>query len=449
MGLTNTSDGVVASLVPSNNSLSSPTSFLVANYFVPAGCGTQSFRCGNPLALPPATISGSSSVQYIVLAPVTGAVLIMDLRFADMKMKLSSYFVKEIVGNLCDPLSIIQAATGTIYMVCEGAAKLFLHTINLNTSSISSTTIPGYHLEYGLYQSPYLLSNFVYNGATLVYFLDGNSLQSFDTEYIHTNDYRLFINPCNSSYRATAVGAGSSTIVAMCEDSSSSAIIDTNAETFVPEPGYVYPCTDDTGTWFSVYRSSDTFNVAANQYNKTLTVNGVDFHSAICAVGNGYTGLVTLAYFISEAAYKITVFNGNALSTTLSLTIGCSPSGCGLEAFTQYLLVTGGDGLVFVVQNGSFGPDPVIDRKQLNSDINVLFRIPINTTPVVLLPNTSTFITSRTALFTSTPAPSGINNEAEILTQLAIGVSVAILVGLMMVVMLVVAKIKRQLDCKT
>ena len=437
VGLRNSSEGVVVSLVPSNGSLSLPISFLVPNYFVPPLCGTRSFRCGKPLALPAANVSlPIPAAQYLLLVPVTGAVLIADWRLAHSKMTLSGYAVKNVVGNECDPLSIMRATTtGTIYMVCLGETKLFLYTVNVNSTSVGSSTIPGHLLEYDFFQPPNLLSNFIYNGLTLLYFFEGNILYVLDLQYYQLIDYQMPLPACDAPYRSTAVGLGTSMkIVANCEASNTSAIIDINAENVNLVSGLVYPCTEDISTWFHIYQLSNAMRVETSRYNASSTANGVVFHSAVCVIGMDFTLLVTLVYVISEAAFQIAIFDGNVVSSTLSQAVGCAPSGCGLEVFSQCLLTTGGDALVFCVQNGSIGLDPVIDQNQFDSVFNVLFRIPTDAPTTTVLPSGSSSH--------GNPSPSGTTIPSKVQNGTTIiAVVVSVLVVMVVVVVVVVVAV--------
>lgn len=459
VGLKNTSSGVLVSLVPSNHSLSSPLSLLVADRFVPPACGPRSFRCGNPIVVLPTTnVSGSSPssmVQYIILVPVIRAVLIMDWRLSSMKMNLSSYVVKRVVGNECDPLAFIQSTTGSIYMVCVNTFAVFLYTINLNTTSINSTTIPGYLSQYVYYLSQplHLLSNFVYNGETLVYFLDGSSLHSFDLRYSQTIDHDITVDVCDSPYHATTVRGSSAQIIVECGSSNTSAIIDANAPSFRIVYGFVYPCTEDASTWYYVYRHSDTFEVKSSQLNTLLAASGAEFYSAVCVSGEGYNILVTLAYVTAEATFRMTVVDGNAHSSTLSMLAGCSPSGCGLEVFSQYILTTGGDVLVFLAYNGSINSDPLIDKKQFDFDLNVLLNIPTYEYPLTPSPDgtASSTTTRQTVLSTRALDPSSTPNVATVFTKtkdnviiIASVVSVVVLLIVVAVAMIIVCCVEKQ-----
>lgn len=354
-----------------------------------------------------------------------------------MKMNLSGYVVKRVVGNECDPLSFIQSTTGSIYMVCVSVSKAFLYTINLNTTSISSTTIPGYlsQYEYFLSQALYLLSNFVYNGETQVHFLDGNSLYSFDLKYSQILDHEIAIDVCDSAYHATAVRGSSTEIIAECGSSNTSVVIETNAASFRSFDGYVYPCTRDASTWFYVYKYSDRFQVEGSEHNTLSVVNGAEFHSAICVAGDGYNVLVTLAYVIAEATFRMTVIDENGHSSTLSSGAGCS-SGCGLEVFSRYILTTGGvDVLVFLAYNGSVSSDPVID-KQFDSDLIVLLIIPTNVHPLVPSPDgiASCTTTRQTVLSTNTLDPSPAPNATTGLIVIVLPVVLFIVVVLLVIV---------------
>ena len=304
-------DGIEFFIIPRNDGLQSHLdsatyeSKSVPNRQLPQDCGDELFRC-NPLV-----ISQTDSEYYLLLVPIHGGLLIVELKHPtnSLKLEFGSHRVLESGDAVdCSPTMIFKV-DNSYYTVCTNlrSKKITVYEIRLNGSVIEQVQLLGPLVrEYLSGVLDVLSSSAVMNMSNfllslddphqpLIYFAIENYLFAIDLiDYAPLYSQIPSIGhgtSCQSVHRL--VHASTNQLLAYC--STEYVYYSTEDELSHDEHSYTdsgvpYLCPNDT---YTVSAFDNYLEYTIGSRSGTLTNVNVDMYSGMC-----FTGLRNISFFV-------------------------------------------------------------------------------------------------------------------------------------------------------